>query len=83
MSNGIEMPYEDYMRLIQPIVLCQMKGEEIPYRVEEVCNSAWPLYSNTKNVLLKMLAFYNYDLLSEEIQEEKYGRLIRNLNKLK
>lgn len=83
LSYGIKMPYKDYIKLRQPIVLCQTKGEEIPYHLEEVRNSSWSCYADTKNSPLRTLAFYSYDAFSEEQREEKYGDLIRNLSKLK
>ena len=83
LANGIVMLYEDYERLMQPVVLNQMQGVEISYRMDEVRSSNWPLYSATKRVPLKTLAFYHYDMLTEEQREEKYGDLLRNLKKLK
>lgn len=83
LSYGMEMPYEDYIKLRQPIVLCQTKGEAIPYRLEEIYSSSWFCYSDIENSPLRALAFYDYDALSEEQREEKYGDLIRNLSKLK
>lgn len=83
LSNGIVMPYEDFYRLMQPVVLNQIKGDEIPNEFDAVRSSLWPLYSYTKSIPLKMLAFYHYDMLTEEQREEKYGDLLRNLKKLK
>jgi len=81
LSNGIVMPYEDFYRLMQPVVLNQIKGEEISNEIDKVRFSSWPLYSYTKSIPLKMFAFYHYDMLTEEQREEKYGDLIRRLNK--
>lgn len=83
LSYGIKMPYEDYIKLRQPIVLCQTKGEEIPYCLEAIRNSSWSCYTDIENSPLRTLAFYSYDTLTENEREEKFGSLIRNLSKLK
>ncbi len=83
LSNGIVMLYEEYERLMQPVVLNQMQGVEVSYRMDEVRSSNWNLYSATKHVPLKTLAFYSYDALSDAKREETYGSLLKKLSKLK
>lgn len=83
LANGFEMPLSDYERLMEPYILCQTKGEELSSKLAEIEASSWPFFEVSKNSPLKTLAFYNYDSLTNEEREEKFGKLIRNLNKLK
>jgi len=82
-ANGFVMPIEDYNRLIQPCNLDITKGEDVLSHLQQIKDDkSWPFFNVIKSPL-KTLAFYHYDMLTEEQREEKYGDLLRNLKKLK
>lgn len=78
-SNGFVMSVTDFEKLIDPFILDETKGMDIPLRLEQIKREAWPFYERTIHTPLKTLAFYQYDTLSKEEIEKRHLDRIKGL----
>ncbi len=71
-SNGFVMSIFDFERLLGPMILDKTKGEDIPFRLEQIRKEKWPFYTTTIHTPLKTLAFYQFDTLSQDEILKRY-----------
>lgn len=77
-ANGFIMQTDHFYKLLEPIVLDQVKGKDIPSHVQVVLEDTYYPYRDVvSNSVLKGLAFYKYDCQSSYKREEIHSKLIR------